>query len=172
VAERLLTGVIELTCGVWSLSGAGALAGKLSMAAFMLGWAGLSVHCQVLSFIAAAGSPSDLSLRQGPARRYLRLLIFCITRFLCFEEPVSAYLAQQVEAIAGMDFRSALVISLLVVWSVWILFLFVSPGSSEKTVENGRKLWYHTVQEFLIFRRRLAGSHPNGRKCRALPEKN
>ena len=42
-----------------SLTGAGTLTGRLSMAAFMLGWAGLSVHCQVLAFLGDSG----LSLR-------------------------------------------------------------------------------------------------------------
>ena len=37
-----------------SLTG-GALSGRLSMAAFMLGWAGLSVHCQVLAFLGDSG---------------------------------------------------------------------------------------------------------------------
>ncbi len=54
-AERLLTGALEISSGVWTLAGAGALAGRLSMAAFMLGWAGISVHCQVLSFIGGSG---------------------------------------------------------------------------------------------------------------------
>lgn len=35
------------------------MTGRLSMAAFMLGWAGLSVHCQVLAFLGDSG----LSLR-------------------------------------------------------------------------------------------------------------
>ncbi len=55
-AERLLTGLIELTSGVWTLQGAaGELSRAMAMAAFMLGWAGLSIHCQVLSFIGDSG---------------------------------------------------------------------------------------------------------------------
>ena len=53
-ARRLLTGVVELSSGVTALSG-GAISGRLSMAAFMLGWAGLSVHCQVLAFLGDSG---------------------------------------------------------------------------------------------------------------------
>lgn len=45
----LLAGVLEISSGVSSLTD-GSLPGRLSMAAFMLGWAGLSVHCQVLAF--------------------------------------------------------------------------------------------------------------------------
>ena len=50
-AQRLITGLLELSSGVSSLTGAGTVTGRLSMAAFMLGWAGLSVHCQVLAFL-------------------------------------------------------------------------------------------------------------------------
>lgn len=57
-AEHLLAGLLEMSSGVSSLTG-GALSGRLSMAAFMLGWAGLSVHCQVLAFLGDSG----LSLR-------------------------------------------------------------------------------------------------------------
>ena len=53
-AERLLTGVLEVSSGVSSLTG-GALSGRLSMAAFMLGWAGVSVHLQVLAFLGDSG---------------------------------------------------------------------------------------------------------------------
>ena len=45
---------MELSSGVTSLTGGG-VAGRLSMAAFMLGWAGLSVHCQVLAFLGDSG---------------------------------------------------------------------------------------------------------------------
>lgn len=58
-AQRLITGLLELSSGVSSLTGAGTVTGRLSMAAFMLGWAGLSVHCQVLAFLGDSG----LSLR-------------------------------------------------------------------------------------------------------------
>ena len=58
-AERLLTGLIEISSGVWTLQGAsGELTRSMAMAAFMLGWAGLSIHCQVLSFIGEAAFPS------------------------------------------------------------------------------------------------------------------
>jgi len=53
-ARRLVAGLLELSSGVSSLTG-GPLSGRLSMAAFMLGWAGLSVHCQVLAFLGDSG---------------------------------------------------------------------------------------------------------------------
>ena len=54
-AQRLLTGALELSTGVTTLMGDGSLSGRLVAAAFMLGWAGISVHCQVLSFLGGSG---------------------------------------------------------------------------------------------------------------------
>ena len=122
-ARRLVAGLLELSSGVSSLSGAGA--GGVSMAAFMLGWAGLSVHCQVLSFIGDSG----LSVRTYIAGKLCHGLLaaaltYGVTRLYPLPEPVSSYLADQAESIAGLDFSSALAISLVtvfVVWSLWVL---------------------------------------------------
>ena len=54
-SERLLTGFFELCSGVWTLKDADNLYSAVAMAAFMLGWAGLSVHCQALSFLHGSG---------------------------------------------------------------------------------------------------------------------
>lgn len=53
--ERLLTGILEVSSGVWSLAVGELSAGSIAAAAFMLGWGGLSVHCQVLSFAGDSG---------------------------------------------------------------------------------------------------------------------
>lgn len=54
--ERIAVGFLEMTSGLSGLSGAAGNVGtQLSMAAFMLGWAGISVHCQVLSFLDSGG---------------------------------------------------------------------------------------------------------------------
>jgi len=122
-AERLLTGLIEISSGVWTLSGSGALAGRLSMAAFMLGWAGVSVHCQVLSFIGGSG----LSVRTYLIGKLLHgglsaLFINLLFRLVPLELPASAYLAEQVASLATLDFHTALTISTVAAWVVWLLF--------------------------------------------------
>ena len=139
-AERLLTGLIELTSGVWTLTGAGTMSGKLSMAAFLLGWAGLSVHCQVLSFIGGSG----LSVRTYIGGKLLHgglsaLFIGLLLRFFPLEEPVAAYLAEQVEGIAGVDFSSALTISLAAAWTMWLLFFLAAAAAVGKTSRKRRK---------------------------------
>ena len=58
-AEELISGMIEMTSGVSSLRvAAGSLGKNAVMAAFMLGWAGLSVHFQVLAFLTKSGLSS------------------------------------------------------------------------------------------------------------------
>ena len=124
--EQWLTGFIELTSGLWSLEGGAAqhLAGKMAMAAFMLGWAGLSVHCQVLSFIGESG----LSPRTYIFGKFLHGLISAAYTALAvavtgLSVPVSSVIAQQVEGLAGMDFRTTLTLTLGVVLSVFLVFL-------------------------------------------------
>ncbi len=126
-AQRLLTGVLELTSGVWALTDGGSLEGRAAMAAFLLGWAGISVHCQVLSFLGESG----LNTRTYLAGKLLHGLISAaltaaLFRLFPLEESVSSYLAQQVEGIAGTDFRTALAISTAAAWLVFLAFFLAA----------------------------------------------
>ena len=72
------------------------------MAAFMLGWAGLSVHCQVLAFLGDSG----LSMRTYLVGKLLHgglsaALLGLLVPLLPLEAPVSAYLAEQTETLAA-----------------------------------------------------------------------
>ena len=122
--ERLITGVIELTSGVWGLKDvAPQLQRSITMAAFMLGWAGLSIHFQVISFIGGTGlSPKSYvfgKLLHGVISAALTAVIFTL---LPIKAPVALYLAEQVSGIAALDFRTALLIS--TAFSVAILLFF------------------------------------------------
>lgn len=139
-AERLLTGVIEISSGVWTLSGAGTMAGRMSMAAFMLGWAGLSVHCQVLSFIGGSG----LSVKTYITGKFLHggisaLFVALLVRLFPLEAPVSSYLAEQVEGIAGIDFSTALTISTVASWVLWLGFFLAAVAAVRKTSRKRRR---------------------------------
>lgn len=139
-AERLLTGALEISSGVWTLAGSGALAGRLSAAAFMLGWAGLSVHCQVLSFIGGSG----LSVRTYLAGKFLHgglsvLFAGLLTRLFLLEEPVGAYLAEQVAGLADLDFHTAITISTVCAWVVFLLFLIAAALAVRKGTGKGQK---------------------------------
>ena len=140
-ARRLVAGLLELSSGVSSLSGAGSPG--VSMAAFMLGWAGVSVHCQVLSFLGDSG----LSVRTYLAGKLCHGLIAAaltaaLTRLFPLAAPVSAYLAEQAETIAALDFSSALAVSLATAFGVWTLWVLLCGAVVKK---SGGKMSRHRV---------------------------
>ena len=126
-ARKLITGLLELSSGVTSLSPADPITGQASLAAFLLGWAGLSVHCQVLSFMA----DSDLRITPYLLGKLLHgglsaLLMWLLTRLFPLSRPVSSYLTQQVDAMAQLDFSRALSICSTAAWTLWLFFLAVT----------------------------------------------
>lgn len=132
-AERLLTGVLEVSSGVSSLTG-GALSGRLSMAAFMLGWAGLSVHCQVLAFLGDSGLSMGTYLWGKLLHGLLSAaLLGLLTRLFPLDAPVSSYLAEQTETLAALDLHQALTISSVSAWCVWLLFLLLAVRGMKKS---------------------------------------
>ena len=138
--ERLLTGVLEISSGVWTLSGEGSLTGRLSMAAFMLGWAGISVHSQVLSFLGGSG----LSVRTYLIGKMLHgglsaLFVGALVRLFPLKAEVAVYLAEQVEGIASLDFSTALTVSTVAAWVVWLAFFAVAARSVRKTSGKMRR---------------------------------
>lgn len=142
VIESILTGLIEMTSGVWSLRDmAASLGSRLCMAAFILGWAGLSVHCQVLSFIGQSG----LSTRTYFFGKLLHgaisaLLIFLLSQALHWNAPVSKYLATQVSTIAGLQFSQALTVSTVTALGVWGVLTVISLRQIQKEYGKGQKI--------------------------------
>ena len=139
-AQRLLTGALEISSGVSTLAEGGALSRRLAMAAFMLGWAGLSVHCQVLSFIGGSGLSVGTYLvgkllHGGLSALFIALLV----RLVPLTAPVSNYLADQVAGIAGMEFHSALTVSVLAAWLIFLVFLLTAAAGRRKGTGNGRR---------------------------------
>ena len=109
----------------------------------LVAWAGISVHCQVLSFIGDSG----LSVRTYLAGKLCHGIIAAaltaaVTRFFPLSEPVSSYLAEQAETIAGLDFTSALAISLATVFVVWTLWVLLCGMMVKK---NGGKMPRHRL---------------------------
>ena len=110
-ARRLLTGVVELSSGVTALSG-GAISGQLSMAAFMLGWAGLSVHCQVLAFLGDSGLSMGTYLSGKLLHGILSAaLLRLLMPLLKLAEPVDSCLSLPVSALSALDFSRCLALS-------------------------------------------------------------
>ncbi len=63
-ADRIFTGVLEISAGVWQFKDMAASETALSAAlvSFILGFGGISVYCQVLSIIGGSGISSKLYL--------------------------------------------------------------------------------------------------------------
>lgn len=121
-AQRLVAGLLELSSGVSSLRGTAQLAGRVSMAAFMLGWAGLSVHCQVLSFLVDSGLSAKTYLAGKLCHGLIAAgLTWCLTRLFPLSAPVADYLAEQAESIAALDFSTALAASSLAALAGWLI---------------------------------------------------
>ncbi len=138
-AEQLLIGLVEVSSGVSSLT-KGTLSGRLSMAAFMLGWAGVSVHCQVLAFLGDSG----LSVRTYISGKLLHggisaALTAMLFRLLPQSSPASVYLAEQTQAIAQLDFQKALSLSAVAAWSMWLVFLALTVCAVQKNSGKRRK---------------------------------
>lgn len=142
-AQKLLVGLLEVSTGVSTLGGAGMLEGKLSMAAFMLGWAGLSVHCQVLAF----SGDSGLSMKTYLVGKFLHGGISALLTSLIFGKitlgaGVSACLAEQAETLAALDFSRAFSISMICAFAVWTLFFTVACCMLKK---RSRKAGRHAL---------------------------
>jgi len=125
-AEKLLTGFLEVTAGLWSLAEAElAMTEKMAAASCLLGWAGLCVHCQVLSFLQGSGlaaRPYLLGkLTQGTlATLYIRVLV----QLFPVAQETGVLLEQRIERLAGVHAPGSLYTALvgaLVVLLVMVL---------------------------------------------------
>ncbi len=128
MAESLLSGAIEMTSGVWSLRDmAASLGSRMCMAAFILGWAGLSVHCQVLSFIGQSGLCTRTYFFGKLLHGFLSAgLIWILSGIMGWNHSVSAILAGQVTTIARLSFRRALTVSMSTALLLGLIFAAVS----------------------------------------------
>lgn len=140
--ESILTGIIEMTSGVWSLRDMAASMGtRMCMAAFILGWAGLSVHCQVLSFIGSSGLSTRTYFWGKLLHGVLSAgIIYILSKILHWDAPVSVYLAHQVSTLARLDFHRALTVSTITAGSVWVILTGISIGAMAK--EYGKRQRY------------------------------
>ena len=121
-ANRLVAGLLELSSGVASLQGGAGLTGRVSLAAFMLGWAGLSVHCQVLSFLVDSGLSARVYLAGKLCHGLIAAgLTYALTRLFPLSAPVADYLVEQTESIAALDFSTALAVSTLAALAGWLI---------------------------------------------------
>lgn len=127
-AEKLLSGLLEVTSGVKGLLALSAsLNAKLTAAAFMLGWAGVSVHCQVLNFIGESGL-SPVPYLAGKALHGCLAAAFTWlgARLLPFDAAVSKGLVAQIAALSSLDLSQSFWASLGASFACWLILALLS----------------------------------------------
>ena len=65
-ARALCTGVLELGTGIGAMQGLMPTPGNLALAAFLIGWGGVSVHCQTAAVIAGTDIKSACCTERSP----------------------------------------------------------------------------------------------------------
>ncbi len=139
-AEKLLTGFIELSSGVSTLApAAGEISSSMAMAAFMLGWAGLSVHCQVLSFIGSSGLRfGSYFLGKLLHGTISAALVFLAAKLFVPSIPVSSILAGQVADMASGGFLRNVLVYTLFAFSAFVVILLLSRPLPKKRAGKKR----------------------------------
>lgn len=133
-APQLVAGLLELTSGVSSLSGGPNSLGSISMAAFMLGWAGLSVHCQVLCFLIDGGiSPRTYLVGKLLHGTLAATLTYGLASKLALSYPVSYYLNSQAQVLTQLDIRHILPVTLAISATCWLALVLLCRYLTRKT---------------------------------------
>ena len=131
--RQLLSGLLEVSSGVVGLEGKG----RLTVAAFMLGWAGLSVHCQVLSFLADSGLGAGTYLTGKALHAVLSALFaWALGRWFPQVLPAVGWLGRGTEHAAGL---SGVLLPAAAAWLVWTAFL-TAAAAEEKREKRGGKV--------------------------------
>lgn len=90
--ENILSGIFEFTTGIKRIGSAAPYSYSLTITAAMLGWAGLSVHCQVLSFVYDSGlSPVPYIAGKALQTVFAAAITFVVSRFITIEDGVSVF---------------------------------------------------------------------------------
>lgn len=119
-ATTLLTGLLELSSGVTALPQTGSLSAQVALASFLLGWAGLSVHCQVLAFAQETNLPLTTYF-VGNFAQGLFAAVFSVLLLQQFPPTATAFLPQEVIAIPTLPHHYLVSLTC----GLWLLFLFL-----------------------------------------------
>ena len=80
LSTAFFAGLLELSTGAACMQGAPLTPGTAALAAFLLGWGGLSVHCQSLLFVLE----TDLSCKPYFVGKFLQGLFSAVLAFVLF----------------------------------------------------------------------------------------
>ena len=138
--ENIISGIFEFTTGINHIGNAAPYSYSLTLTAAILGWAGLSVHCQVLSFVYESGL-SPIPYIAGKALQTLisAATVYIISLYIPINDSISTF-AGCTEILENQKFYgfhfSALSIVTIILLVTFLLFIFISKG--RKTEQHFR----------------------------------
>lgn len=131
--ESLLSGIFEFATGINSVGHSEPYSHSLTLTAAILGWAGFSVHCQVLTFVHDSGlCPLSYILGKAMQTVFSTVGVFLLSRFIVTEESLSVF-AQYTDNVihkSSIIHFTALGIIITVLFTVIALLLLTRKNSS------------------------------------------
>lgn len=120
-AEKLISGFFEVTSGVNGLIDLSTpKSASLAAAAFMLGWAGISVHFQILSFIGEKGLRTWPFFAGKTMHAFLSaFLTWLAVKIIPFEIAAAGSLKESIGTVASLDFSSSSMLAGTSSFIVW-----------------------------------------------------
>ena len=135
--ENVLVGVFEMTTGVGRIGSSAPILQNLALTSAVIGWAGISVHCQVLSYICDGGlSPKPYFLGKVLQTAFATALTFAFSFLFSDSSVETAFLSEKLREVPF----EILVFGFVVVASAVVLVLLVRDSKqTEKTVKFSQK---------------------------------
>ncbi len=135
--ERLFTGIIELSSGVWSLKEAGSLPGSIVMASFMLGWAGISIHCQTLSILSESGLKSNTYVIGKLLHGIISaLLTYILSQIFLFESPAAFFFSELPESARPIRPGIIFAVSIISAAVIFAFFVLSTKNTGKRKPKN------------------------------------
>lgn len=133
--ENLISGIFEFTTGIKQVGNSAPYSHSLTLTAAILGWAGLSVHCQVLSFVYESGlSPVPYIAGKAMQTVFSAVTVFIISKYIPLEESVSAFAGYtQAMNYGGEKFLHITALSAVIAILLTIIIFFIH-------IQKGRKM--------------------------------
>lgn len=135
--ENIISGIFEFTTGIKQVGNTAPYTHSLTLTAAILGWAGLSVHCQVLSFVYESGlSPIPYIAGKAMQTVISAITVFIISKYIPLEESVSAFAGYTQAMNSGggsVLYIAAFSAIIAILLTVAIFFIHIQKGRKMKT---------------------------------------
>lgn len=133
--ENIISGIFEFTTGIKKIGNSGSFSQNLTMTAAILSWAGMSVHCQVLTFIYESGlSPMPYIIGKALQTIFSASIMFLISNCILKDKSVSAFAAHtdilNYDGISG--FRLCILSTVIIIFLTIAIFFFSQNGKNRE----------------------------------------